>query len=57
MTRGNDRPDRVAAETALLALVAEGRAERHALGGDALWTTADHTDGHRPTTGAAALSA
>lgn len=57
MTRGNDRPDRVAAETALLALVAEGRAERHALGGDALWTTADHTDGHRLTTGAAALSA
>lgn len=38
MARGNDRPDRVAAESALLELVAEGRAERHALGGDALWT-------------------
>ena len=40
MTSGNDRPDRIAAETALLALVDEGRAERHALGDDALWTTA-----------------
>ena len=37
MTHGNDRPDRIAAEAALLALVDEGRAERHALGGDALW--------------------
>jgi 2-hydroxychromene-2-carboxylate isomerase len=34
----NDLPDRAAAERALLALVAEGRAERHALGDDALWT-------------------
>jgi hypothetical protein len=41
MTSGNDRPDRGAAEGALLALVYEGRAERHALGGDALWTAAD----------------
>jgi hypothetical protein len=57
MTRGNDRPDRVAAETALLALVAEGRAERHALGGDALWTIADRSDGHRLATAVAALSA
>jgi predicted DsbA family dithiol-disulfide isomerase len=38
LARGNDRPDRTAAEIALLGLVAEGRAERHALGGDALWT-------------------
>ncbi|HWD64704.1 MAG TPA: DsbA family protein [Solirubrobacteraceae bacterium] len=38
MASGNDRPDRDAAETALLALVADGRAERHPLGGDALWT-------------------
>ncbi len=38
MTVSNDLPDRTAAERALLALVAEGRAERHPLGGDALWT-------------------
>lgn len=37
MADGNDLPDRAGAERALLALVAEGRAERHALGGDALW--------------------
>jgi hypothetical protein len=41
MARGNDLPDRRAAENALLVLVDEGRAERHALGGDALWTAAD----------------
>jgi hypothetical protein len=45
MTHGNDRPDRTAAEAALLALVDEGRAERHALGGDALWIAADRTSG------------
>lgn len=38
MTVGNDLPDRLGAERALLALVADGRAQRHALGGDALWT-------------------
>jgi hypothetical protein len=38
MASGNDRPDRAAAEAALLELVADGRAERHPLGGDALWT-------------------
>jgi hypothetical protein len=38
MARGNDAPDRAAAETALLALAHEGRAERHPLGDDALWT-------------------
>jgi protein-disulfide isomerase-like protein with CxxC motif len=38
MAAGNDRPDREAAETALIALVDEGRAERHPLGGDAVWT-------------------
>jgi protein-disulfide isomerase-like protein with CxxC motif len=38
MASGNDRPDRDAAEAALLALVAAGQAERHPLGGDALWT-------------------
>ncbi|MCL2419387.1 MAG: DsbA family protein [Conexibacteraceae bacterium] len=34
----NALPDRAAAERALLELVAEGRAERQLLGGDALWT-------------------
>ena len=38
MTKSNDAPDRRAAEVALLALVDEGRAVRHALGDDALWT-------------------
>jgi hypothetical protein len=38
LAAGNDRPDRAAAESALVALVYEGRAERHPLGGDALWT-------------------
>ncbi len=38
LASGNDKPDRVAAEIALLQLVADGRAERHALGGDALWS-------------------
>ena len=38
LTDGNDRPDRAAAEAAMIELVAEGRAERHPLGDDALWT-------------------
>jgi 2-hydroxychromene-2-carboxylate isomerase len=38
LTPNNELPDLPEAERALLALVAEGRAERHALGGDALWT-------------------
>jgi hypothetical protein len=45
MTHGNDFPDRSAAEMALLALVYEGRAERHALGSDALWIATDRTAG------------
>ncbi len=45
MTHGNDRPDRPAAETALMALVSEGRAERHALGDDALWMAANRIGG------------
>jgi hypothetical protein len=40
MTRGNDAPDRRAAEAALIELVAEGRAERLPLGDDALWRPA-----------------
>lgn len=38
LARGNDRPDRAAAELALLGLLHDGRAERHALGDDAIWT-------------------
>jgi predicted DsbA family dithiol-disulfide isomerase len=37
MTEGNDAPDRVAAESALLELVAAGHAVRQPLGDDALW--------------------
>jgi hypothetical protein len=43
MTEGNDLPDRQAAEAALLTLVYDGRAERHALGDDALWMPAGRT--------------
>jgi hypothetical protein len=39
MTRGNDAPDRAAAEDALIGLVAEGSASRVPLGDDALWMT------------------
>jgi 2-hydroxychromene-2-carboxylate isomerase len=45
LTVSNDLPDRAGAERVLLGLVAEGRAERHALGGDALWTV---PGGQRP---------
>jgi 2-hydroxychromene-2-carboxylate isomerase len=37
MAQGNDRPDRVSAERALLELVAAGDAVRRAVGDDALW--------------------
>jgi len=37
LTHGNDAPDRRAAETALVELVADGRATREPLGDDALW--------------------
>jgi predicted DsbA family dithiol-disulfide isomerase len=58
MTVSNDLPDRQGAERALLALVAEGRAERHRLGDDALWSV---SGGQRPprleVTAAAEVSA
>jgi hypothetical protein len=57
MTRGNDRPDRLATETALLALVADGRAERHALGDDALWSASGRSDSHPLAAAGAALTA
>lgn len=40
LTHGNDAPDRRAAETALLGLVADGHATRTPLGDDALWRAA-----------------
>jgi predicted DsbA family dithiol-disulfide isomerase len=40
LTEGNDLPDRAAAETALLELVASGDAVRLTLGDDALWQAA-----------------
>ena len=40
LTRGNDAPDRVEAETAMLRLVAAGAATRTQLGDDALWQAA-----------------
>jgi 2-hydroxychromene-2-carboxylate isomerase len=40
MTHGNDRPDRAAAEAALLELVAAKEAVRHPLGDDAVWQSA-----------------
>src|SRR6187402_1610438 len=40
LTRGNDAPDRVEAEIAMLRLVADGTAARTPLGDDALWKQA-----------------
>jgi predicted DsbA family dithiol-disulfide isomerase len=40
LTKGNDAPDRRAAEADLLGLVAEGRATRTPIGDDALWRAA-----------------
>lgn len=40
LARGNNAPDRVAAEKALIELVAEGGAVREPLGDDALWRSA-----------------
>jgi predicted DsbA family dithiol-disulfide isomerase len=44
LTQGNDKPDRAAAEAALLELVAAGAAVRHALGDDAVWQSATAPD-------------
>jgi len=48
LTHGNDQPDRADAEDALLELVHDGRAQRDALGDDALWTAAQRT-AHEPS--------
>jgi predicted DsbA family dithiol-disulfide isomerase len=44
LTQGNDRPDRAAAEIALLELVGDGAAVRHPLGDDAVWQSATAGD-------------
>jgi hypothetical protein len=43
MARGNEPPDRVAAEGALIGLAADGQARRWPLGDDAVWTLGDAT--------------
>ena len=54
LTQGNDLPDRAGAEAAMIELVAEGRAERHPRGDDALWTV---PGGWRPAEPGAVLAA
>jgi predicted DsbA family dithiol-disulfide isomerase len=56
MTAGNDEVDRVAAELALLDLVAEGRIARIALGDDALWLDPAHVERFRAVLDAAMAS-
>jgi predicted DsbA family dithiol-disulfide isomerase len=53
LTHGNDRPDRAAAEVALLELVGEGAAVRDPLGDDALWRSAAYADRPAMVPGAA----
>ena len=55
LAEGNDRPDRTAAENALLELVYNGRAERHALGDDAVWVAAESID-RQPLVTASAIA-
>ena len=43
LTRGNDAPDRVEAEVAMLQLVADGARDARPLGDDALWKPAQLT--------------
>ena len=47
LARGNDVPDRAAAEQAMLDLVFDGRAERVALGDDAVWLAPERADWFR----------
>jgi hypothetical protein len=47
LARGNDVPDRAAAEQAMLELHFDGRAERVALGDDAVWVAPDRADWFR----------
>ena len=52
MTKGNDAPDRLAAEIGLLALVGDGSAVREPLGHDAIWRAARATAIGEATDGA-----
>jgi hypothetical protein len=56
MTRGNDLPNRRAAENALLELVYQGRADRKPVGGDALWTAPNETGGNDVAAASAAAT-
>jgi len=47
LARSNDAPDRLAAETALLELVFDGRAERIGIGDDAIWLAPDRAEWFR----------
>ena len=53
LARGNDAPDRAAAEQAMLELHFDGRAERVALGDDAVWVAPDRADWFRAVVRAA----
>jgi 2-hydroxychromene-2-carboxylate isomerase len=44
LAKGNDAPDRAAAELALFDLIAEGAVERIGAGDDAIWAAAGHGD-------------
>lgn len=44
LTKGNDLPDRTAAELQLIELVAEGRVARTGMGDGALWSAPEHAD-------------
>jgi protein-disulfide isomerase-like protein with CxxC motif len=57
LARGNDAPDRAAAEAAMLELVFDGRAERVALGDDAVWAAPERAGRLREIVAAAAPSA
>jgi predicted DsbA family dithiol-disulfide isomerase len=57
LARGNDRPDRAAAEAALLELLAASAAIRDPLGDDALWRSAVYADRPAMVPGAAAAVA
>ena len=53
LARGNEVPDRAAAEQAMLELHFDGRAERVALGDDAVWVAPDRADWFRTVVQAA----
>jgi 2-hydroxychromene-2-carboxylate isomerase len=55
LTRGNDTPDRAAAEQAMLELVFQGTAERVPLGDDAVWLAPERADWFRGVVRAAEI--